>query len=215
MAIGIQLATKYQHLQTTFKMEPIPGDYKELALKHFGETEENRRTKIEEFRQLLLGEGPELLSNIPGQEDSFLLKFLRAGNFEIHTAVQVLKNYIFMIKSGPQYFSPAFQKGLSTVLKGMNAKDFSILPIRDSMKRRMILWKPGSWDPNATSLGDFYSCGYILMELIAMEEESQIGGAAIICDATNFGLKQLRNIAINDIKYLSMFWQVSKTHLLF
>ena len=90
-----------------FKMEPIPGDYKEMAQKHFGETEENRRTKIEEFRQLLMGECPELLSNIPGQEDSFLLKFLRAGNFEIQTAVQVLKNYIFMIKSGPQYFSPA------------------------------------------------------------------------------------------------------------
>ena len=70
------------------------------------------------------------------------------------------------------------------------------------------MWKPGLWNPLETTLGDFYSCGYTLMEIAALEEETQISGAVIICDATDFGLNQLRNIAIEDIKFLAMFLQV-------
>ena len=47
-------------------------------------------------------DSPELLVDIPGPEDRFLLKFLRAGNFDVIASVQVLKNYISMITTGPQ-----------------------------------------------------------------------------------------------------------------
>jgi len=80
--------------------------YKKLADEHFGETEDNRIGKILEFRTLLQNDSPELLVDIPGPEDKFLLKFLRAGNFDVIASVQVLKNYISLITTGPQVSLP-------------------------------------------------------------------------------------------------------------
>ena len=77
--------------------------------------------------------------------------------------------------------------------------------------RTVVVHRPGMWDPNTASVGDFYSCCYTMMELISLEEESQIAGVAHIMDASNFGLKQLRHVSLTDIKYLTMFWQVRKT----
>ena len=183
--------------------------FQDLALEYFGETEDNRTERINEFQHHLQRKGPELLTDIPGNKDGFLLKFLRAGNFNIDVAYQVLKDYIKMITTGPQYFSPAFEKGLKEVRKRLGQNAFQILINRDKYLRRVVIWKPGLWNPQETTLGDFYSCGYTLMEIMALEEETQIAGAVIICDATNFGLNQLRNIAIEDIKFLAMFLQVT------
>ena len=58
------------------------------------------------------------------------------------------------------------------------------------------------------SLGDFYSCGFALMEIIALEEETQIAGVSVVCDSVNFGFKQLKNTGVGDLKFLSMFAQV-------
>ena len=188
--------------------ESLAKQFQDLALEYFGETEDNRNERIEDFQQLLQRKGPELLTDIPGNKEGFLLKFLRAGNFDTDKAYQVLKDYIQMITTGPQYFSPAFEKGLKEVNRGLTQNAFQILINRDKYLRRIVMWKPGLWNPLETTLGDFYSCGYTLMEIVALEEETQISGAVIICDATDFGLNQLRNIAIEDIKFLAMFLQV-------
>ena len=77
--------------------------------------------------------------------------------------------------------------------------------------RTVVVHRPGMWDPNTASVGEFYSCCYTMMELISLEEECQIAGVAHIMDASHFGLKQLRHVSLTDIKYLTMFWQVRKT----
>ena len=59
---------------------------------------------------------PELLFDIPGPEDRFLLKFLRAGNFDVTASVQVLKNYISMITTGPQVAALHYDLSKSTKL---------------------------------------------------------------------------------------------------
>ena len=79
---------------------------------------------------------------------------------------------------------------------------------RDKYHRRVFLWRPGTWDPNVISLGDFYSCGFALMEIISLEEESQIAGVSVVCDSVDFGFKQLKNTSVGDLKFLSMFAQV-------
>ena len=183
-------------------------DYSELALKHFGETEDNRDGYIKTFHDQLVQCAPELLKEIPGNRDDFLLKFLRAANFDVDQACHVMKNYVKMITSGPQYFTPAFEEGMETIKAGFRTLNFSILPSRDKLKRRVYIWRPGMWNPNQMSLGEFYSCGYAMWEMISVEEESQIAGLTVVCDATDFGFQQLRNISIADIKYLAMFVQV-------
>ena len=184
------------------------NDYSELALKHFGETEDNRDGYIKTFHDKLVHCAPELLKEIPGNRDDFLLKFLRAANFDVDQACHVMKNYVNMITSGPQYFTPAFEEEMETIKAGFRTLNFSILPSRDKFKRRVYIWRPGMWNPNQMSLGEFYSCGYAMWEMISVEEESQIAGLTVVCDSTDFGFQQLRNISIADIKYLAMFVQV-------
>ena len=58
------------------------------------------------------------------------------------------------------------------------------------------------------ALGDFYSCGFALMEIISLEEETQIAGVSVVCDSVDFGFKQLKNISVCDLKFLAMFAQV-------
>ena len=180
-----------------------------LAEENFGETDENRSEMILQFRDKLKSTHPELLEDMPGTADDFLLKFLRAGAFDVEKSVHVMKNYIDMITSGPKYFAPAFDKDPDAVAARFQSRNFIILPSRDKFRRRVYIWRPGMWDPDKISLGEYYSCGYLLFEMISVEEESQIAGLTIVCDATNFGLKQLRNISISDLKFFAMFVQVS------
>ena len=91
--------------------------YKQLATLHFGETDQNRKESIKLFREKLQAESPELLKNLPGGDgDAFLLKVLRAGTksgekgeLDIENSTQLLKNFTGMMRSGPQYFKPAFE----------------------------------------------------------------------------------------------------------
>ena len=184
-------------------------DFAKLAKENFGETDENRGEKIQAFREKLTSSFPELLKGIPGIEDDFLLKFLRAGAFDVDRSVHLMKNYVDMIKSGPQYFAPAFDDDHETIFARFQSQNFIILPSRDKFRRRVFIWRPGMWDPEKITLGDYYSCGYMLFEMISVEEQSQIAGLTIICDATDFGFKQLRNISISDHKFFAMFVQAS------
>ena len=86
--------------------ESLAKQFQDLALEYFGETDDNRTERIEDFQQLLQRKGPELLTDIPGNKEGFLLKFLRAGNFDVIASVQVLKNYISLITTGPQVSLP-------------------------------------------------------------------------------------------------------------
>merc|ERR1719495_333894 len=118
-----------------------------------------------------------------------------------------MKNYVDMITSGPQYFAPAFNDTQEIIAARFQTQNFTILPSRDKFRRRVYIWRPGMWNPEDICLGEYYSCGYLLFEMISVEEESQIAGLTVICDATDFGFKQLRNISISDVKFFAMFVQ--------
>ena len=73
----------------------------------------------------------------------------------------------------------------------------------------MYIWRPGQWNPDKINIYDCYCAGYMLCEAAAKEPMSQICGVTVICDATDFGFKQLRQFGIDDIKAFSSFMQVS------
>lgn len=83
-----------------------------------------------------------------------------------------------------------------------------ILPYRDKFGRRVCVIRPGFWNPDKITFPELYCALFELCEMIAEEERTQIAGCTIIMDAKNFGFKQLRNIAIEDIKVSVNFVQV-------
>ena len=60
------------------------------------------------------------------------------------------------------------------------------------------------------SMQTMFACGYALLEMVSVEEKTQIAGVTCVCDASNFGFKHMRNISIEDMKYLALFGQVCK-----
>ena len=89
-------------------------------------------------------------------------------------------------------------------------KDFVILPHRDKYGRRVYFYRPGKWNPDTVCLEDVFCAGYMLCETAAKEPMSQICGVTVICDASDFGFKQLRQFGIEDIKAFSAFMQVRR-----
>ena len=200
------------HLDDSKKKE----DRKKLDFKHslvaktyFGETDENRAFKIQEFKVKLRLGHPELLINLPGDGDDFLLKMLRAGGYDTSSAVTLLQGYIAMMRGGPKYFDPAFVDGLETVRKGFGQQMSTVLPSRDKFGRRVFVWRPGKWDPEQLPCSDVFCCAYMLCEMVANEQETQITGITNICDGSNYGFKQFSSMSLEDLKYCAMFLQVN------
>ena len=74
--------------------------------------------------------------------------------------------------------------------------------------RRVYIWCPGKWNPDAIPFNDCYAIGYMLCELMALETKTQIAGVTTIVDGGGFGFKQLRNFGIEDARNTAAFIQV-------
>ena len=162
--------------------------------------------------------GQNVLENIPTiclydndppakEYNDFLLKFLRAANHDIDMATQILINYIQQFKNGPKYSKNV--TNMEVIRRVYDDKVGTLLPHRDKYGRRVYFYRPGKWNPDTVSLEDVFCAGYMLCEAAAREPMSQVCGCTVICDAANFGFKQLRQFAIEDIKAFSSFMQVS------
>ena len=135
-----------------------------------------------------------------------MLKFLRAAGHDIQYATQILVNYIHQFKSGPQYSKNV--TNMEIIGKVYEDQIGALLPHRDKYGRRVYFYRPGKWNPDTVCLEDVFCAGYMLCEAAAREPMSQVCGCTVICDAANFGFKQLRQFSIEDIKAFASFMQV-------
>ena len=87
-------------------------------------------------------------------------------------------------------------------------KFLTILNYRDKFGRRVCIARPGFWNPDKIAFSELYCANFQLNEMIAREEKTQIAGCTVIIDAKQFGFKQLRNMAIEDIRVAVNFLQV-------
>ena len=198
----------------TEPMETEQEKLKTIALEYFGETDTNKTVAIQQFREKLKTVDPSLLTDLPGQNgDDFLLRVLRAGTktgqtFNIENATQLLLNFTSMMASVPRYFAPAWEEGHKSLRKGYAQQAHTMLTHRDSQGRRVYIWRPGFWNPDVVGFDTVFACGYALMELIALEDKTQIAGVTSICDGSNFGYKQFKNFTFEDMKNAAKFGQV-------
>ena len=88
------------------------------------------RPGVRQFKSRLRSISPKLVSNIPGKEDEFLLKFLRAGGYKVEGGVTVLLNYTEMIRTSPKYFGGAFNDSLAPFKRIYDYQLNAVLPSR-------------------------------------------------------------------------------------
>ena len=225
---------KWNEFRLGRESEVKEENVKELARDIFNETDENRELKVTEFHNYLksaIKTSPErylnLLENIPSEafdqelhgksnldeiqfeNKKFLLKFLRAGNYNCDIATEVLINYIRLMKNHPRYYIGSLHP--DKIQRVFNEQIHTVLLHRDKFGRRVFIFRPGKWDPDTISFTDCYCAMYMLCEMIALEPMTQIAGCTVVCEGSNLGFKQLKSIGLEDIKNSANFVKVKQT----
>ena len=106
--------------------------------------------------------------------------------------------------------SIAFETKCDIVKKVFEKRVHVVPSLRDKNGRRVMVYQFRNWDPDEYPFTDIFCNGFILGMLIAMEAKTQIAGVTVVCDSSGFTFKHLRNMALTDMKLLSMVVQVNQ-----
>ncbi|NXK88697.1 TTPA protein, partial [Formicarius rufipectus] len=121
----------------------------------------------------------------PGQtwpqplSDSFLVRFLRARDFDLDLAWRLLKNYQKWRIECPE-ISADLQP--SSVLGLLQAGYHGVLRSRDPHGSKVLIYRIGQWDPSLFTAYDVFRVSLITSELIVKEIETQRNGVKVIFD---------------------------------
>uniref|UniRef100_A0A8B9TIM2 Alpha-tocopherol transfer protein n=1 Tax=Anas platyrhynchos TaxID=8839 RepID=A0A8B9TIM2_ANAPL len=121
----------------------------------------------------------------PGQRwpqplsDAFLLRFLRARDFNVDLAWRLLKNYQKWRIECPE-ISADLQP--SSILGLLHAGYHGVLRSRDPYGSKVLIYRIGQWDPKLFTAYDVFRVSLITSELIVKEIETQKNGVKAIFD---------------------------------
>ncbi|XP_071593745.1 alpha-tocopherol transfer protein [Heliangelus exortis] len=135
------------------------------------------RSAVAELRQLAEAEHGQHWSQ--PLTDTFLVRFLRARNFDLDLAWRLLKNYQKWRIECPE-ISADLQP--SSILGLLNAGYLGVLRSRDPHGSKVLIYRIGHWDPKLFTAYDVFRVSLITSELIVKETESQRNGVKVIFD---------------------------------
>ncbi|AWP04711.1 putative alpha-tocopherol transfer protein [Scophthalmus maximus] len=115
----------------------------------------------------------------------FLVKFLRARDFDVELSLKLLLNYQRWRRESPEIsrcLSP------SSVLGLLNASYHAVLPQRDHAGSRVLIYRIGQWNPKDWSAFQVFRVSLMTSEIISMETETQRRGLKVIFDLQGWSL---------------------------
>lgn len=117
--------------------------------------------------------------------DSFLLRFLRARDFDLDLAWRLLKNYYKWRAECPEISADLHPRSVLGLLK---AGYLGVLRARDPTGSKVLIYRIAHWDPKVFTAYDVFRLSLITSELIVQEVETQRNGIKTIFDleAWNF-----------------------------
>merc|ERR1719336_3099935 len=88
----------------------------------------------------------------------------------------MLSKYLAVRRERPKYFATSHpQLARDTLATGI----VRVLPHRDAMGRRILLFRVGRWEPSTTSREEVFSAMILFLELLAREEKTQVSGTTL------------------------------------
>ncbi|XP_023347327.1 alpha-tocopherol transfer protein [Eurytemora carolleeae] len=179
--------------------------WRERALSLLKEEPDKVQGLILQLRELGEKENPNL--KLP-TENGFYLKFLRGGLMDPETSMEIIRNYYKLKMNNPQYFKSC--SSIEELAKSTYPSQIqAMLPFRDGHGRRIYVFRPGKWNPDKIPFNDIFCASYMLCEMIAREERTQIAGITAIVDAQGFGFKQMRAIGLENGKNMASFFNIA------
>jgi len=180
----------------------IDDKWWQLAEDIRGEEKSARQSLIAKF-QLAIENDSHLSTSLAASGDTgYLTRFLRAGNWEVEAALEVLKSYSSLGNEYTEYLSRAIPTKLDRVWSNhLN----TITEKRDKFGRRVYIFRLGQWDPDTVSVEEFYASAYVLLQLVAREVKTQIAGLTVVNDVSGFGFKHIRVIGVEQVRCIAAF----------
>nr|CAD7597206.1 unnamed protein product [Timema genevievae] len=123
------------------------------------------------------------------RNDFFLLRFLRAKQFDVGAALVLLRNYEGWRKSHGQSWLTIDKSVIQQVLQ---SGVIQILPEKDDQGRRLFWLRVGLWKPRDISADTLLQVGALCGELALLDSGTQINGAVAVFDMRGLGLQQLK-----------------------
>lgn len=127
-------------------------------------------------------------------DDDFLLRFLRARKFDYDRAYQLLLNYYQIRAENKDIFKDLRPSAVKPVL---DAGVSIVLPQRDKHGRRILLFRPGLWDPSQYVIYELLRTNVINLEAVVLEEETQVNGLILVGDMRGLGYVHAKNFERN------------------
>lgn len=123
-------------------------------------------------------QAPEL-TGVRALSHGFLLKFLRARDFDVELALKLLLNYQRWRVDSPDISSCLSPQSVLGLLR----EDYhTVLPLRDHSGSRILLYRIGQWNPKDWSAFQVFRVSLMTSEVIAMETQTQRRGLKVIFD---------------------------------
>lgn len=128
------------------------------------------------------------------KDDAFLLRFLRAKKFDYDRAYNLIVRHFEMKadEKNKQLFTNLRPAAVKHVL---DAGVTGVLPHRDKLGRRVIVFRPGKWDPSSFPIDDIFKTNFLTLSKLIQDEQTQVCGVVMMMDLTDIGWNHARNIS--------------------
>ncbi|KAF7223100.1 alpha-tocopherol transfer protein [Nothobranchius furzeri] len=132
--------------------------------------------------------------------DGFLIKFLRARDFDVALSLKLLLNYLQWRRASPEISSCLSP---SSVLGLLRALYHAVLPHRDHVGSRVLIYRISQWNPKEWSVFQVFRVSLMTSEIICMETETQRRGLKTIFDLKGWSLSHALQINPSLAKKIS------------
>ncbi|KAJ8684228.1 hypothetical protein QAD02_020020 [Eretmocerus hayati] len=162
--------------QLTLDFDTIPDEVAEYARRELGETDDVKCQTIHELREMIYERGE---CEPHRMDDDFLVRFLRARNFNVNRAHRLIVRYYTFKEEHPEITVDVNP----LEMRHIGDDDIMTVPAyRSPCGRRMMIYRMGNWDPRKFSVDEIFKATVIILELGLMEPRAQILGGIVIFD---------------------------------
>uniref|UniRef100_A0A8D0BYU8 Alpha-tocopherol transfer protein n=1 Tax=Salvator merianae TaxID=96440 RepID=A0A8D0BYU8_SALMN len=132
--------------------------------------------------------------------DAFLLRFLRARDFEAELAWKLLKNYLKWRSECPEISADLRP---FSILGLLHAGYLGVLRERDTTGSKVLIYRIAQWEPKMFTAFDVFRVSLITSELIVRELETQRNGVKTIFDLQGWRFAHALQISLTVAKKIA------------
>lgn len=166
-------------------LDEPPPEVMEYARRELGETDEVKCRTLQELRDLIYERG----ECIPHRmDDDFLIRFLRAREYNVYRAHRLIVNYYNFKEEHPDIHTDV----RPTEMYHIGDDDILSVPAyRTQCGRRMMIYRMGNWDPRKYPVEEIFKASVIVLELGMLEPRAQILGGIAIFDLKGISMSHV------------------------